>query len=104
MESYGQGRIHKNVSYEDVERAAIAILKSERRPTVETVRAALGGGSPDTLRTALRRLWRDLGARFEEDPAALSCMPAEIAEIADGMWQRALALAGAAAKNDDNAA
>jgi Plasmid replication region DNA-binding N-term len=102
--SYGQGRIHKNVSYADVERAAIGILKSERRPTVQTLRAALGGGSPDTIGNALRRFWRDLGARVEGDPAALARMPAEIAEIADGMWQRALALAGAAAKNDDNAA
>ena len=45
---YGEGRIRSNVSYADVERAAIAILKSERRPTVETIREALGGGSPDT--------------------------------------------------------
>jgi hypothetical protein len=31
-------------------------------------------------------------------------MPAEIADLADGVWQRALKLAGEAAKNDDNAA
>ena len=35
---YGEGRIRSNVSYADVERAAIAILKSKRRPTVETIR------------------------------------------------------------------
>ena len=101
---YGEGRIRSNVSYADVERAAIAILKSERRPTVETIREALGSGSPDTIGTALRRFWRDLGARIEGDPAALTRMPAEIAEIADGMWQRALKLAGEAATHDDNAA
>jgi septal ring factor EnvC (AmiA/AmiB activator) len=101
---YGEGRIRSNVSYADVERAAIAILKSERRPTVETIREALGGGSPDTIGDALRRFWRDLGARIEGDPAALSRMPAEIAEIADGVWQRALKLAGEAAAHDDNAA
>ena len=87
---YGEGRIRSNVSYADVERAAIAILKSERRPTVETIREALGGGSPDTIGDALRRFWRDLGARIEGDPAALTRMPAEIADLADGMWQRAL--------------
>ena len=87
-----------------VERAAIAILKSERRPTVETIREALGGGSPDTIGDALRRFWRDLGARIDGDPAALSRMPAEIANIADGMWQLALKLAGEAAVLDDNAA
>jgi hypothetical protein len=101
---YGEGRIRSNVSYADVERAAIAILKSERRPTVETIREALGGGSPDTIGDALRRFWRDLGARIDGDPAALSRMPAEIADIADGMWQRALKLAGEAAVLDDNAA
>jgi len=31
-------------------------------------------------------------------------MPAEIAEIADGMWQRTLKLSSEAAAHDDNAA
>jgi hypothetical protein len=101
---YGEGRIRSNVSYADVERAAIAILKSERRPTVETIREALGGGSPDTIGDALRRFWRDLGARIEGDPAALTRMPAEIADLADGMWQRALKLSSEAATHGDNAA
>jgi hypothetical protein len=101
---YGEGRTRSNVSYADVERAAISILKSERRPTVETLREALGGGSPDTIAAALRRFWRDLGARIDGDPAALSRMPTDIAELADGIWQRALKLAGEAATHDDNAA
>jgi hypothetical protein len=101
---YGEGRIRSNVSYAEVERAAIAILKSERRPTVETIREELGGGSPDTIGDALRRFWRDLGARIDGDPAALTRMPAEIADLADGMWQRALKLAGEAATQGDNAA
>jgi hypothetical protein len=102
--AYGEGRVRMNVSYGEVERAAIAILKSERRPTVETVREALGRGSPDTLGSALKRFWRDLGVRIEGDPAALTRMPAEIADLADGLWQRALKLAGEAAQHDDNAA
>src|SRR6266851_9463003 len=102
--TYGEGRVRAGVSYAEVERAAIAILKSERRPTVETVREALGTGSPDTIATALKRFWRDLGARIEGDPAALTRMPPDIAELADGMWQRALRLAGEAAKQDENAA
>jgi hypothetical protein len=101
---YGEGRLRSNVSYADVERAAIAILKSGRRPTVETIREALGGGSPDTIGDALRRFWRDLGARIEGDPAALTRMPAEIAALADGMWQRALKLSSEAATHNDNAA
>src|SRR5712664_4820565 len=102
--SYGEGRVRLNVSYGEVERAAIAILKSERRPTVETVREALGRGSSDTLGSALKRFWRDLGVRIEGDPAALTRMPAEIADLADGVWQRALKLAGEAGQHDDNAA
>jgi hypothetical protein len=102
--AYGEGRVRSNVSYGAVERAAIAILKEARRPTVETVRDALGGGSPDTIGNALKRFWRDLGARIEGDPAALTRMPPDIADLADGMWQWALKLAGEAAKNDDNAA
>jgi hypothetical protein len=102
--AYGEGRVQRNVSYGDIERAAISILKSERRPTVETVRESLGRGSPSTIGEGLKRFWRDLGTRIEGDPAALSRMPPEIAGLADGMWQRALKLAGEAAKNDDNAA
>jgi hypothetical protein len=71
---------------------------------VETIREALGGGSPDTIGDALRRFWRDLGARIDGDPAALSRMPTDIADLAGGMWQRALKLAGEAATQDDNAA
>src|ERR1700675_3067019 len=102
--AYGEGRTRKNVSYGDVERAAIVILKTGRRPTVETIREALGGGSPDTIADALKRFWQNLGARIEGDPAALSRMPPDIADLADGMWQRALKLAGEAAAHDDNAA
>lgn len=102
--AYGEGRTRKNVSYGDVERAAIVILKTGRRPTVETIREALGGGSPDTIADALKRFWQNLGARVDGDPAALSRMPPDIADLADGMWQRALKLAGEAAAHDDNAA
>jgi hypothetical protein len=102
--AYGEGRTRQNVSYGDVERAAIVILKSGRRPTVATIRDALQGGSPDTIADALNRFWGTLGARIEGDPAALSRMPPDIANLADGMWQRALKLAGEAAAHDDNAA
>jgi hypothetical protein len=102
--AYGEGRTRQNVSYGDVERAAIIILKTGRRPTVATLRAALGGGSPDTIADALNRFWGTLGARIEGDPAALSRMPPDIADLADGLWQRALKLAGQAASHDDNAA
>jgi hypothetical protein len=102
--AYGEGRTRLSVSYGEVERAAITLLKSERRPTVESIREALGHGSPDTIGNGLKRFWRDLGMRIEGDPAALTRMPPDIADLADGMWQRALKLAGEAATQNDNAA
>ena len=101
--AYGTTR-RLGVTYAEVERTAIAILKDGRRPTIENVRAVLQHGSPDTLGTALKRFWRDLGVRAEGDPAALTRLPAEIAALTDGLWQRALALAGQAAKSEHTAA
>jgi len=93
-----------NVSYADVERAALDILATGRRPSVETVREALGRGSPATIATCLKRFWRDLGIRASGDPAALTRLPSEIIEAVENVWQRSLALAAQSAKHDDNAA
>jgi hypothetical protein len=103
--AYGATRVRAaNVSHGEVERAALDILESGRRPSVETVRARLGRGSPATIAAALKRFWRDLGRRAAGDPAALARLPVDIAELADGLWQRALALASQSARSADNAA
>ena len=103
--AYGATRARSaNVSYADVERAALDILATERRPSVETVREALGRGSPATIATCLKRFWRDLGIRAAGDPAAMTRLPSEIIEAVETIWQRSLALAAQAAKHDDNAA
>jgi hypothetical protein len=105
LPAYGATRERgANVSYADVERAALDILASGRRPSVETVREALGRGSPATIATCLKRFWRDLGIRAQGDPAALTRLPSEIVEAVEAIWQRSLALAAQAAKKDDNAA
>jgi hypothetical protein len=101
---YGVGRNRVGVSYADVERAAITLLKSSRRPTIETLRQHIGHGAPSTLGTLLNRFWRDLGLRVEGDPVALSRLPAEVAELADGMWQRALTLAAQSTGQQDTEA
>jgi hypothetical protein len=88
----------------DVERAALDILATGRRPAVETVREALGRGSPATIATCLKRFWRDLGIRASGDPAALSRLPSEIIGAVEAIWQKSLALASQTAKNDQNAA
>src|ERR1035441_411705 len=103
--AYGATRERSaNVSYAEVERAALDILATGRRPSVETVREALGRGSPATIATFLKRFWRDLGIRAQGDPAALTRLPSEIVEAVEAIWQRALALSAQIAKNDDNAA
>lgn len=93
-----------NVSYADVERAALDILATERRPSVEAVRELLGRGSPATIAMCLKRFWRDLGIRAQGDPAAFTRLPSEIIEAVETIWQRSLALAAQTAKNDQNAA
>jgi hypothetical protein len=93
-----------NVSYADVEHAALDILATERRPSVETVRERLGRGSPATIATCLKRFWRDLGIRAQGDPAALTRLPSEIIEAVEAIWQKSLALAAQTAKSDQNAA
>jgi len=103
--TYGATRDRQpNVSYGDVEGAAFEILSQGRRPAVETIRQQLGRGSPATIASCLKRFWQTFAARAQGDPAALTRMPSEIAELADGLWQRALALANQSAKQDDNAA
>lgn len=91
------------VSYAEVERAALDILATERRPSVEAIREALGRGSPATIATYLMRFWRDLGICAQGDPAALTRLPSEIVEAVKAIWQCALALAAHSAKHDDNA-
>jgi hypothetical protein len=103
--AYGTTRERSaNLAYAEIERAALEILATGRRPAVETVRERLGRGSPATIASALKRFWRDLGIRAQGDPAALSRLPSEIIEAVEAIWQRALALAAQSAKGDQNAA
>jgi hypothetical protein len=102
---YGETRERAaNIAYADVERAALDILASERRPSVETVRERLGRGSPATIANFLKRFWRDLGIRAQGDPAALTRLPGEITGAVEAIWQQALGLAAQTAQNDHNAA
>ncbi len=102
---YGETRARAaNVSYPEVERAALEILATGHRPSVGSIRARLGRGSPATIAADLRRFWKDLGYRAQNDPAALTRLPGEIIETVESLWQRALALAAQSAKSDHNAA
>lgn len=60
---YGTTRTRRpSVTYNEVERAAAALLKAGKRPTIEGLREHLHGGAPDTVATALSRYWRELGS------------------------------------------
>jgi septal ring factor EnvC (AmiA/AmiB activator) len=96
--SYGQTREKReDLTYAQIERAATDILKTGVRPTVEGVRSALGGGSPRTILTGLNRYWRDLGNQVAGTPDTLQRLPSAVADLAEGVWQRALSLATDAA-------
>jgi hypothetical protein len=96
--SYGQRRKKReDVTYAQIERAATDILKTGIRPTVDALRIALGGGSARTLLDGLNRYWRDLGNEVAGSPDALRRLPAAVADLAEGLWQRALSVASEAA-------
>jgi hypothetical protein len=97
--SYGQSRPKRaDLTYAQIERAATDILKTGVRPTVEGVRTALKGGSARTILDGLNRYWRDLGNQVAGTPDTLRRLPAAVADLAEGVWQRALSLASDAAQ------
>jgi chromosome segregation ATPase len=92
--AYGESRQRREaVTYAQIERAATQVLRTGIRPTIENVRTALGGGSPRTILDGLNRYWRNLGNEVAEKPASLHRLPAAIADLAEGLWQRALTVA-----------
>src|ERR1700734_404460 len=97
--AYGQIRQRREaVTYAQIERAATGILRMGTRPPIEGGRSALGGGSPRTILEGLNRYWRNLGNEVAEKPASLQRLPAVIADLAEGVWQRALSVALEAAQ------
>src|SRR5580698_5473513 len=96
---YGQARQKRaDVTYAQIERVATDILKTGIRPTVESVRSAVGGGSARTILDGLNRYWRDLGNQVAGTPDTLRRLPSAVADLAEGVWQRALSLATDAAQ------
>jgi septal ring factor EnvC (AmiA/AmiB activator) len=97
--TYGQTRQKRSdVTYAQIERVATDILKTGARPTIAGVREALGGGSPRTILDGLNRYWRDLGNQVAGTPDTLRRLPSSVADLAEGIWQRALEVAMNAAQ------
>lgn len=78
------------VSAANVERAADALLRQGERPTVEKIRLALRGGSPNTVNPLLDAWWKRLASRLDAGPAALHRLPEGVAHIAESLWLQAL--------------
>ena len=92
------------LSYGEIERAARALMASGERPSVESVRKALGRGSPNHLTESMRRFWKDQSALNAGDPVALTRLPPELADAAVAQWEQALRLAQQTARQEDSAA
>jgi len=78
------------VTFGDVCQAADALFRARERPTVEKIRARIGGGSPNTIGPLLDQWWATAAARLEEGPAAFHRLPESVAHICEALWLQAL--------------
>jgi len=74
----------------DVQRAADALLRQGRKPSVAAIREHLGGGSPNTITPLLAKYWERLGSRLGEGPESLERVPEALARVTGLLWRRAL--------------
>src|SRR5579863_2959844 len=74
----------------DVQRAADALLRQGRKPSVAAIREHLGGGSPNTITPLLAKYWEKLGSRLGEGPESLERVPEALARVTELLWRRAL--------------
>ena len=74
----------------DVQRAADALLRQGRKPSVAAIRGYLGGGSPNTITPLLAKYWEKLGARLGDGPESLERVPEALARVTELLWRRAL--------------
>src|ERR1700733_615747 len=74
----------------DVQRAADALLRHGRKPSVAAIREQLGGGSPNTITPLLAKYWAKLGGRLGDGPESLERVPDALARVTELLWRRAL--------------
>jgi hypothetical protein len=78
------------VTFGDVSQAADALFRARERPTVEKIRAKIGGGSPNTIGPLLDQWWATAAERLEAGPAAFHRLPESVAHICEALWLQAL--------------
>ena len=74
----------------DVQRAADALLRQGRKPSVAAIREQLGGGSPNTITPLLAKYWEKLGRGLGDGPESLERVPESLARVTELLWRRAL--------------
>jgi hypothetical protein len=74
----------------DVQRAADALLRQGRKPSIAAIRDHLGGGSPNTVTPLLAKYWEKLGGRLGDGPESLERVPEALARVTELLWRRAL--------------
>jgi hypothetical protein len=74
----------------DVQRAADALLRQGRKPSIAAIREHLGGGSPNTITPLLAKYWERLGSRLGDGPESLERVPEALARVTELLWRRAL--------------
>lgn len=78
-----------------VNEAAQALRAQGISPTVTRIRIALGGGSPNDLAPALKHWKESILPTLPGEPTstAAAALPRQVADLAQELWQRALAAA-----------
>jgi Plasmid replication region DNA-binding N-term len=87
---YGRGPGRPGVSEIEVVRAAEALLRAGKRPTVVAVRERTGGSNA-TVAPLLDAWWRSFASRIAEGPAAFERIPGALAHVAEALWLQTLA-------------
>ncbi len=77
-------------TYQKVFIAADELLANGQRPTQQSVRDLLGTGSLTTINKALNAWWQSLGERLQMQRQRPD-IPEPVFEMANGIWERALA-------------
>ena len=71
--------------------AADQILRLGRRPTVEAIRALLGGGSPNSVTAYIQDWYQELGERLHTTEKPLAGFPKEAISLLGELWRIAAA-------------
>jgi hypothetical protein len=102
--AYGVTRSRRaSLSYSEFERCANSLLAAGDKPGLENIRKSMGG-SPQTIRQMLKRYWAELARRVQSPEEALMRLPTEVADLAEELWQRALAVSTQSAAQGQNVA